>query len=83
MDSGVSELKLKAKIVLLFTLVIVLGTAAMGSFATYTLSSKIKEAAVDKLKSARDERAKEAARREVMEAMNQLEEANRKAKKNQ
>ena len=39
--------------------------------------------AVDKLKSARDERAKEAARREVMEAMNQLEEANRKAKKNQ
>lgn len=44
-------MKLKAKIVLLFTLVIVLGTAAMGSFATYTLSSKIKEAAVDKLKS--------------------------------
>ncbi len=39
--------------------------------------------AVDKLKSARDERAKEAARREVLEAMNQLEEANRKAKKNQ
>ena len=39
--------------------------------------------AVDKLKSARDERAKEAARREVLAAMNQLEEANRKAKKNQ
>ena len=34
--------------------------------------------AVDKLKTARDERAKDAARREVMEAMNQLEEANRK-----
>ncbi|TCP55490.1 methyl-accepting chemotaxis protein [Tumebacillus sp. BK434] len=44
-------MKLKAKIVLLFTLVIVLGTAAMGTFATYTLSSKIKDAAVDKLKS--------------------------------
>lgn len=39
--------------------------------------------AVDKLKTARDERAKDAARREVMEAMNQLEEANRKAKKQQ
>jgi hypothetical protein len=39
--------------------------------------------AVDKLKSAREERAKDAARREVMEAMNQLEEANRKARKQQ
>ena len=39
--------------------------------------------AVDKLKTARDDRAKDAARREVMEAMNQLEEANRKAKKQQ
>jgi hypothetical protein len=37
--------------------------------------------AVDKLKSAANERAKEAARREVLEAMNQLEEANRKAAK--
>ena len=39
--------------------------------------------AIDKLKSAREERAKDAARREVMEAMNQLEEANKKAKKQQ
>ena len=35
--------------------------------------------AVDKLKSARTERAKEAARREVIDAMNQLEEARKKA----
>jgi hypothetical protein len=35
--------------------------------------------AVDKLKDARTERAKEAARREVIEAMNQLEEARKKA----
>ena len=35
--------------------------------------------AVDKLKDARDERAKEAARREVMEAMNALEAARKKA----
>ena len=34
--------------------------------------------AVDKLKTARDDRAKDAARREVMEAMNQLEAAKRK-----
>ncbi|ASS76249.1 hypothetical protein CIG75_15735 [Tumebacillus algifaecis] len=44
-------MKLKAKIVLLFSLVIILGTAAMGTFATYTLNSKIKEAAVHKLTS--------------------------------
>jgi hypothetical protein len=37
--------------------------------------------AIDKLKSAREGRAKDAARREVMEAMNQLEEANKKARK--
>ena len=35
--------------------------------------------AVDKLKEARDERAKEAARREVIEAMNALEAARKKA----
>jgi hypothetical protein len=35
--------------------------------------------AVDKLQEARTERAKEAARREVLEAMNELEEARRKA----
>jgi hypothetical protein len=35
--------------------------------------------AVDKLKAARTERAKEAARREVMDAMNELEEARKKA----
>lgn len=39
--------------------------------------------AVDKLKSARDERAKDAARREVLDAMNQLEEANKKARQKQ
>jgi type VI protein secretion system component VasF len=35
--------------------------------------------AIDKLKEARTERAKDAARREVLEAMNQLEEARKKA----
>ena len=35
--------------------------------------------AIDKLKDARTERAKEAARREVMDALNELEEARRKA----
>jgi hypothetical protein len=35
--------------------------------------------AIDKLKEARTERAKEAARREVLEAMNELEEARKKA----
>jgi hypothetical protein len=39
--------------------------------------------AIDKLKDARDDRAKDAARREVMEAMNQLEAANKKAKQHQ
>jgi hypothetical protein len=37
--------------------------------------------AVDKLKEARTERAKEAAKKEVLEAMNQLEEARKKARK--
>ena len=38
--------------------------------------------AIDKLKDARDERAKDAARREVLAAMNELEEARKRAAKN-
>lgn len=44
-------MKLKAKIVLLFSLVIVLGTLAMGTFATYTLNNQIKGTAQEKVKS--------------------------------
>ncbi|MGZ4107077.1 MAG: methyl-accepting chemotaxis protein [Tumebacillaceae bacterium] len=44
-------MKLKAKIVVLFSLVILLGTLAMGTFATYTLNVQIKDTARDKVKS--------------------------------
>ena len=44
-------MKLKTKVVLLFSLVIFLGTLAMGSFAVYTLNVQIKEAARDKVQS--------------------------------
>ena len=54
-------------------------TVAATSFALQWALMK----AIDKLKAAREERAKDAARREVMEAMNQLEEANKKARKQQ
>lgn len=44
-------MKLRTKIVLLFSLVIILGTLAMGSFATYQLSTNIMSVAQEKVRS--------------------------------
>ena len=52
--------------------------AMMVAASSFALSWAVMKA-VDKLKAAQTERAKEAARREVMDAMNELEEARKKA----
>ncbi len=44
-------MKIKTKVVLLFSLVIVVGTAAMGIFSAQTMEGKIRESAQGKLKS--------------------------------